>query len=326
MTGDGELPVPRQWPPDEELDPATVMDVTCPGCNGPWRVHPDLAGFRMRCSCGTWITMPARARPTTFLLPFEQTAEIVPAKQQRDDQGRVELPLRKGEVSDAPMPTHLPMAPGTVQRATIETQQRWTNAAFLELALMMAAFVLPSVLVGWLLEGQARTLAMPFVSMATGVVVVILAAVMNPYSFSGVRGARLRYWPEAVIGAVAAAGLAMAWVEFIDIHGSAEAMMRGMREALGTGWMLFAIALCPALFEELAFRGAVQGRFSALLGTHHGIIATGAAFGLCHGVTAALPFHVGLGVWLCWLRERSGSLLPGMLAHGLYNGILVVTA
>ncbi len=80
------------------------------------------------------------------------------------------------------------------------------------------------------------------------------------------------------------------------------------------------------MFEELAFRGVVQGRFTALLGRFQGIVATGAAFGLCHGVTPALPFHVGIGIWLCWLRERSGSLLPGMVAHALYNGLIALTA
>jgi membrane protease YdiL (CAAX protease family) len=86
------------------------------------------------------------------------------------------------------------------------------------------------------------------------------------------------------------------------------------------------IALCPALFEELAFRGVIHGRFLALLGKSQGMLATGVCFGLCHGVTAGLPFHVGLGIYFSWLRERSSSLFPGMLTHALYNGALVLAA
>ena len=47
-------------------------------------------------------------------------------------------------------------------------------------------------------------------------------------------------------------------------------------------------------------------------------------FALAHGVGLGLPFHVGGGFYLCWLRARSGSLYPGMLLHFLYNGALVV--
>lgn len=84
------------------------------------------------------------------------------------------------------------------------------------------------------------------------------------------------------------------------------------------------IAVCPALFEELAFRGAIQRRFLAMLGRSQELLATGVCFGLCHGVTAGLPFHAGLGIYLGWLRERSTSLLPGMVAHALYNGTILL--
>ena len=40
-------------------------------------------------------------------------------------------------------------------------------------------------------------------------------------------------------------------------------------------------------------------------------------------VTIAFPIHFLLGLYLCWLRVQSGSLLPGMLFHMLYNGALV---
>jgi membrane protease YdiL (CAAX protease family) len=35
-----------------------------------------------------------------------------------------------------------------------------------------------------------------------------------------------------------------------------------------------------------------------------------------------LPFHVGIGIYLCWLRERSASLWPCMLMHGVYNAAI----
>ena len=190
----------------------------------------------------------------------------------------------------------------------------------------MAALVLPTVCAGFVLDGEARTLAMPFASLASGVLVLVIAAATSPFAFTGLRAAGTRFFVEAVLVAAVFFGLATLWVSFLDADGESAAMLRGLRATLGTGWFLFVLAFTPAVFEEIAFRGAVQGRFTALLGRFPGLIATGAAFGVCHGITPALPFHVGIGVYLCFLRERSASLLPGMLMHGLYNAAIGLAA
>ena len=79
----------------------------------------------------------------------------------------------------------------------------------------------------------------------------------------------------------------------------------------------------PAVFEELAFRGLLQARLIPLFGRTQGIILGGIAFALAHGITVGLPFHAFLGFYLGWLRERSRSLIPGMIVHFVYNGTLV---
>ena len=67
----------------------------------------------------------------------------------------------------------------------------------------------------------------------------------------------------------------------------------------------------------------LQGRLIALYGRNLGLFVTATAFALVHGQPAVLPIHLSLGLYLGWLRERSNSLLPGMLMHFLYNGTLV---
>ena len=320
---ESNLPVVRQWPPDEDIDPNTALAAECSGCGSPWRIHPDLAGFRVRCSCGTYVEAPRLPPPAPATDLFEGKPDDLPvAKITKDDQGRLDLPLKKGEVTDREMPISAAMAPGTVQHGSVGTQQRWTNAAFLELALFLAAFLLPQVIIKWSFDGDARALAMPFGSLVTGIAVVIIAAATSPFAFSGMRLAPARFFLEAVAVAGVTLVLAMWWMQFVDAGDESGAMLRALRDGLGYGWFLFVLAFCPAVFEEIAFRGAVQGRFCALLGRFQGLIATAAAFGLAHGVTAALPFHVGIGVYLCFLRERSKSLLPCMLMHGLYNAAI----
>jgi membrane protease YdiL (CAAX protease family) len=51
---------------------------------------------------------------------------------------------------------------------------------------------------------------------------------------------------------------------------------------------------------------------------------TSLAFGLGHGLLVALPVLVVFGAGLGWVRIRSGSVWPGMLAHGLYNGAILL--
>ena len=220
------------------------------------------------------------------------------------------------------MPVSLPVAPGSVQHATVATRQRWTNAAFLELGLLMAAFLVPQLVVGYALDGEARTLGMPFASLVSGVAVILIAALMSPFAFRGMRAAPGRFYAEAVLLAGVTFLLAQGWIHLLGVEDEAGRMLRALRDVLGDGWFLFVLAFTPAVFEEIAFRGAVQGRFCALLGRYQGILATGTAFGVCHGITLALPFHVGIGIYLCFLRERSRSLLPGMLFHFLYNGAI----
>ncbi|MFT7171536.1 MAG: hypothetical protein ACI80K_004690, partial [Paracoccaceae bacterium] len=38
----------------------------------------------------------------------------------------------------------------------------------------------------------------------------------------------------------------------------------------------------------------------------------------------ATPLHLGIGVYLGYLKDRCGSLLPGMWLHFSYNGTLAL--
>lgn len=82
------------------------------------------------------------------------------------------------------------------------------------------------------------------------------------------------------------------------------------------------LALCvmPAVAEELLFRGAFQGLMRPC-GSAAAIFAPALLFGLLHLDLAQGLTAFACGVFLGWLAERSGSILPGMLLH-LANNIL----
>ena len=57
-----------------------------------------------------------------------------------------------------------------------------------------------------------------------------------------------------------------------------------------------------------------------------GILSTATLFAVAHGISMGTPLHLGIGLFLGWLRDRSGSLWPGILLHLGYNATLVLTA
>ena len=94
----------------------------------------------------------------------------------------------------------------------------------------------------------------------------------------------------------------------------------------GPELFMYYLALCvmPAVAEELLFRGAFQGLMRPS-GSAAAIFAPALLFGLLHldlaqGLTAFV-----CGVFLGWLAERSGSILPGMLLHLVNNTLAFLT-
>jgi membrane protease YdiL (CAAX protease family) len=96
--------------------------------------------------------------------------------------------------------------------------------------------------------------------------------------------------------------------------------------AFAANFVLFAV-IAPFV-EELTFRGAGQSLLR-FLGRTPSILVVGIAFGLAHGLVEALLVLLPFGIGLAWLRDRTGSVLPGMLVHALFNGaalaLIVVT-
>ena len=87
--------------------------------------------------------------------------------------------------------------------------------------------------------------------------------------------------------------------------------------AFAANFVLF--ALIAPFVEELTFRGAGQSLLR-FLGRVPSILLVGVAFGLAHGLVEALLVLVPFGIALAWLRDRTGSVLPGMLVHAIFNG------
>jgi membrane protease YdiL (CAAX protease family) len=82
---------------------------------------------------------------------------------------------------------------------------------------------------------------------------------------------------------------------------------------------ILAVVVIP-FFEELLFRGFLQGFLVRLLGGFAGVVVTSLAFALLHGLSATPPIFC-LSLFLGWLQLRTGRLAAPWAAHACHNGL-----
>lgn len=88
---------------------------------------------------------------------------------------------------------------------------------------------------------------------------------------------------------------------------------------------LLVVALTPAVFEEILFRGVIQRGYERL-GLRFSLAATGILFALLHLSILSLPSIIVLGIVLCYVVYRSNSLYAGILYHFVNNAIAITFA
>lgn len=88
------------------------------------------------------------------------------------------------------------------------------------------------------------------------------------------------------------------------------------------GWFLFlttiACVVAP-LAEETFFRGFLYPLLRNYIGKFAGMVVVSAFFAILHGVHVFLPIFI-LGMFLVYLYEKTGSLIPSIVVHGIHNG------
>lgn len=83
-------------------------------------------------------------------------------------------------------------------------------------------------------------------------------------------------------------------------------------------------AILAPIGEEIYFRGMVYPAFRKRWGLAAGMVISGIFFALLHfDILRFLPLLLG-GIGLAYIYEKSGSLFACMLAHGLWNGVMIL--
>ncbi|HSH31755.1 MAG TPA: type II CAAX endopeptidase family protein [Candidatus Saccharimonadales bacterium] len=85
-----------------------------------------------------------------------------------------------------------------------------------------------------------------------------------------------------------------------------------------------ALVLLPPLVEELVFRGFIFPAFATRWGTTWGAISSSLLFGLAHLQFNVSVYTVVLGLLLCFMYAKLGSIWPGVAFHMLNNYLAFV--
>ena len=87
--------------------------------------------------------------------------------------------------------------------------------------------------------------------------------------------------------------------------------------------LAFTVAIITPFAEELLFRGFILGMLMKRYSDTQAIVISSAIFAIAH-VPIAMGLAFGGGLLYGWARIRTGSILPGMIAHAIWNGFITI--
>lgn len=106
------------------------------------------------------------------------------------------------------------------------------------------------------------------------------------------------------------------WAGLLGVTGT---MLPAPQNLLSLVLMLLAVAIGPAVAEEIFFRGALLTNLLRSGSRMQALVLTTLMFALMHGSLPGLPGHLLISLVLTLLMMHTGRLLVPILGHSVYN-------
>jgi membrane protease YdiL (CAAX protease family) len=113
------------------------------------------------------------------------------------------------------------------------------------------------------------------------------------------------------------------WINIPDFYLEISVMFFKANSPLEFVWLIFVVAITPAICEEVFFRGYVQRTFERTM-KFKSVLLVGFIFGLFHMQPLGLFTLSILGMLFGYFYYKSESLLPAMAAHFTNNFLAVL--
>ncbi|QDT55075.1 ABC-2 family transporter protein [Caulifigura coniformis] len=219
-----------------------------------------------------------------------------------------------------------------------EDTPSFSEALFCFVLILMLQFASFNIMRDRLLDAQSDTMALQLqmiyllATVATPALMMAVMLTSNPLKTLKLRGCHLKWIGAAIVLPVVLQPLALELLSrlhwfFPPLPPGMDRIMKSMSTHELPLWLPFlAFAVTPAICEELAFRGFI---LSGLQRTHRyrlAAVMSSIAFGIVHMIPQQVFNATLLGLVLAALALRSGSLIPGIIFHLIFNGLQVVAA
>lgn len=222
----------------------------------------------------------------------------------------------------------------------MEMNTKW-NLRELILLLLMALVFVPIFIEFWLhrflLQAFENTL---YAGTMTGFIMSIIFTLsvyliaLKPHQLGweevGLRSFRKSYWKWIPVwtGVLIVSSILLLIVMDIFGIGVDNSKTESLKEQIT--WFTFTIAFLSAavvspIYEEIFYRGFLYKWIRGRWGVWAGLIGSSLIFTVVHIPTYnTLPVNFISGMIFAWTYEKTGSIVPGIIVHGVFNGLAVM--
>ena len=227
--------------------------------------------------------------------PYKPSIRILPSEPYLDDEVRIRT-LAPQSIQVFLWILVIVLVPGMILSALVGPDNSAVTILFVQLALLVATVILATIH-SHALSSQLNP-----------------AGTLSPYLLIGLLG---------TLGLIAVnVAYHVTLLELLGDEIRPEINFDEIFHTLG-GKILF-ICILPGITEEIAFRGLIQHWLHIAFPPLKAIFVTSVLFSLVHFSLLSAPYFVLVGMFWGWLRWKSGSLYPCIIAHTAHNLVVVL--
>ncbi|MGM0890332.1 MAG: CPBP family intramembrane glutamic endopeptidase [Bacillota bacterium] len=162
-----------------------------------------------------------------------------------------------------------------------------------------------------------------------GVYFIALRPHRLKWNVVGVRSFSRNYCKQIIVWMVVLIAVSLLVLTLMDLFGIEVENRKTESLKANMTWLTFSIGFISAtiispIYEEILYRGFLYKWFRMKWGVGMGILFSSLIFTIVHIPTYnTLPVNFISGMIFAWTYEKSGSIFPGIIIHGTFNGIAV---